>query len=460
MPVRIDRQPPLQPVEVSEGRVIEVNEANFQEIVQNSKEPVVIDAYATWCPPCRMLAPIFERVSLSPEMKDVKFVRFNVDENPTLTGTLGIQAMPTLLFFKKGQSIHSSAGLLTGDALTKKINEYLLKEERSNDRDATALKVDALNSIKPEKVVIIGSGPAAYTAGIYAARAELKPVIYEGNSELMVSGGQLMSTTDVENYPGFPEGIQGPSLVKKMRDQSERFGTKFVKDNVVEVDLSQYPFVVKGKEHIHKALAIIIATGAQANRLDIPGTRDGELWQKGVSACAVCDGALPRFRNRTVYVIGGGDSALEEATFLTKFAEKVIVVNRSARLRASKIMQKRAAANPKITILLNSVLKQVNGNNSVESVVIENITTHKKTTHKAAGVFFAVGHTPNTKFLKGQLELTPNGYIKVVPGTPRTNKRFVYSPGDVSDAVYRQAVTAASTGAMAALDAARDLDSD
>lgn len=310
--------------------------------------------------------------------------------------------------------------------------------------------------MKKVKVVIIGSGPAGFTAAIYAARANLAPILYEGFFS-GPPGGQLMTTTDVENYPGFPEGIIGPELMDTFRKQALRFGTEVLTDDVESVDFSNKPYIIKGKMHTLQSDAVIIATGATANRLDIPGTRDGEFWQKGVTACAICDGAMPIFRNKKLFVIGGGDSAVEEATFLTKFASKVYIVHRRDKLRASKIMQERAFKNPKIEILWNSVVETVEGDDIVRKVVIQNLITQKETIYEAAGVFFAVGHTPNTGFLKGQIKLHDNGYIYVKPGTCQTSQELVFAAGDAQDHVYRQAITAAGTGCMAAIEAEREL---
>jgi len=306
------------------------------------------------------------------------------------------------------------------------------------------------------KLVIIGSGPAGYTAAIYAARANLQPVLYEGFFS-GIAGGQLMTTTEVENYPGFPEGITGPDLMANFRKQAQRFGTILLQDDVVEVDFSKQPFIIKGKNNAHEALSVIISTGATANLLDIPGTREGEFWQKGVTACAVCDGAMPIFRNRPLFVIGGGDSAVEEATFLTKFGSKVYLVHRRDKLRASKIMQDRALNHPKIEILWDSNITNVTGDQVVKQVTIQNVKTNKETVYDAAGVFFAVGHTPNTGFLGGQVELHENKYIKVVSGTSQTSVPLVFAAGDAQDHVYRQAVTAAGSGCMAAIEAEREL---
>lgn len=303
-------------------------------------------------------------------------------------------------------------------------------------------------------VVIIGSGPAGYTAAIYAARANLMPVLYEG-FYTGPAGGQLMTTTEVENYPGFPEGITGPELIENLRRQAIRFGTVIISDDVKETKLLEHPFTVMGNTASYEAQSVIICTGATANRLDIPGAREGEFWQKGVTACAVCDGAMPIFRNKPLYVIGGGDSAVEEATFLTKFASRVYIVHRRDHLRASKIMQQRALSHPKVEVIWDSVVSEVLGDQVVRKVRIMNLKTQSETTHDAGGVFFAVGHTPNTQFLQGQLALHDNGYIKVVPGSCVTSIEGVFAAGDVQDHVYRQAITAAGSGCMAALEAER-----
>jgi thioredoxin reductase (NADPH) len=306
------------------------------------------------------------------------------------------------------------------------------------------------------KIVIIGSGPAGYTAAIYAARANLEPLLFEGFFS-GTAGGQLMTTTDVENYPGFPKGIQGPALMQAFREQAERFGTKLLTEDVVEVDLKKRPFLVKGKATTLQADSLIIATGATAKRLDIPGTRDGEFWQKGVTACAVCDGAMPIFRNKPLFVIGGGDTAVEEAIFLTKFGSKVYIVHRRDSLRASKIMAERAMHHPKIEIIWNHVAIKVEGDDVVRSITLQDVETKKETKHEAGGVFFAIGHQPNIAFLNGQVESHDNDYLKVVPGTTKTNVEGVFAAGDVQDHIYRQAVTAAGSGCMAALEAERFL---
>lgn len=310
------------------------------------------------------------------------------------------------------------------------------------------------------KVVIIGSGPAAHTAAIYAARANLEPVLFEGfMAGGIAAGGQLTTTTDVENFPGFPGGIMGPELTDRFREQSTRFGTVIHTETVEQIDLSKRPFRIKSDTIELEADAIIIATGANAKRLDVPGTLDGQLWQRGVSACAVCDGALPAFRNRPLAVIGGGDSAVEEAHYLTKFASKVYLVHRRDELRASKIMQQRAFENPKIELVWDSEVVEATGGDGLEQIRVKNLKTGAETVLDCAGLFFAVGHEPNTKFLGGQVALDDQGYIVTTPGTTLTNVPGVFAAGDVQDKRYRQAITAAGSGCMAALDAEHFLSS-
>jgi thioredoxin reductase (NADPH) len=344
----------------------------------------------------------------------------------------------------------------------------------------------------PEKVVIIGSGPAGWTAAIYAARANLEPLVFEGamSEENRLQGtlplGQLNLTTEVENFPGFPSGnsreylktalpadrqpywvqankeqpshgVNGPELMELMRQQALNFGTRVVTDDIVNVDLQRRPFVLNAKEgQVVEALSVIVATGARANYLGLPS--EDAFKNRGVSACAVCDGALPRFRNRPLVVVGGGDSAVEEATYLSKFASTVFLVHRRDQLRASKILQDRAFSNPKIAPKWNRALDEVLGTDKdgVTGVRLKSTVDGQKEMLEATGVFLAIGHTPNTAFLAGQLKLDPQGYILwTKPQRTYTSVEGVFAAGDVADSYYRQAVTAAGTGCMAALDAER-----
>jgi len=340
----------------------------------------------------------------------------------------------------------------------------------------------------PEKVIVIGSGPAAWTAAIYAARAELKPLVFEGaiTQENQQNGtlplGQLALTTEVENYPGFPagnleaylddsidqkqrqimpphqkEGVSGPELMELMRQQAKNFDTRVVTDEIVEVDFSSQPLKLTASDgSTHETHAVIVATGARANYLGLES--ESRFKNLGVSACAVCDGALPRFRNKPLVVIGGGDSAVEEADYLSKFASTVYMVHRREELRASKIMAQRAMDNPKIEILWNRVVDEVLGNDQdgVTGVRLKSTADEADLDVEASGMFLAIGHTPNTEFLKGKLDMYPSGYLKwTTPFRTYTSAEGVFAAGDVADDYYRQAITAAGTGCMAALDAER-----
>ncbi|MDE1920330.1 MAG: thioredoxin-disulfide reductase [Candidatus Omnitrophica bacterium] len=302
-----------------------------------------------------------------------------------------------------------------------------------------------------ENLIIIGSGPAGHTAAVYSARARLNPLMFEGAFAAGVAaGGQLTTTTEVENYPGFLS-IPGPLLMDKMREQSLHCGARILTETVDRVDLSQRPFKVRAAGKEYEAKTLIIATGAQARRMDLPG--EERLWQKGISACAVCDGALPFFRNKLLAVVGGGDSAVEESTYLTKFASKVLLLVRRDMMRASMVMQERAQSNPKIEIMFETLPVEVLGDKSVSGLKVRNTRTNAESILPVGGLFYAIGHLPNTAFLEDQLELDEVGYIKTRPGTAQTSVEGVFAAGDVQDKVYRQAVTSAGTGCMAALDA-------
>ena len=297
------------------------------------------------------------------------------------------------------------------------------------------------------EVVVLGSGPAGFTAALYAARANLRPLVLKG----LESGGQLMLTTDVENYPGFPDGIMGPELMEAMEKQAARFDAEIVAQSATGVDLSERPFGVWAGDHEWRARALIISTGASAKWLGIPG--EERLRGRGVSACATCDGFF--FRDRELVVVGGGDTAMEEASFLTKFASKVTIVHRRDEFRASKIMQDRALANPKIDVVWNTVVDEITGNGAVNGVKLRNVNDGTVNDFATDGVFMAIGHTPNTSLFEGQLELTDGGYIVVQEPTTATSVPGVFAAGDVTDRHYRQAVTAAGQGCKAAMDAER-----
>jgi thioredoxin reductase (NADPH) len=309
-----------------------------------------------------------------------------------------------------------------------------------------------------EKIVIIGSGPAGHTAAIYAARANLQPVMFEGfMAGGIAAGGQLTTTTEVENFPGFPDGVDGTELTNLFRKQSVKYGTTIHTETVTKVDFSKRPFKIFRDDEVTEAEAVIIATGATAKRMNVKGEHD--YWQRGISACAVCDGALPIFRNKELAVIGGGDSAIEEANHLTKFGSKVYLIHRRDQLRASQIMQKRAMENPKIEILWNTVVEEAKGGaGGLQSIMIKDVVKNETKELPVGGLFYAIGHKPNTDIFKDFLDLDETGYIITKPGTTYTNIPGVFAAGDVQDKNYRQAITAAGTGCMAALEAERWLE--
>jgi thioredoxin reductase (NADPH) len=301
-------------------------------------------------------------------------------------------------------------------------------------------------------VAVLGSGPAGFTAALYAARANLRPLVLKG----LEAGGQLMLTTDVENYPGFADGIMGPELMEAMEKQAARFDAEIVAQSATRVDLSERPFGIWAGDHEWRARTLIIATGASARWLGVPG--EEPLRGRGVSACATCDGFF--FRDRELVVVGGGDTAMEEATFLTKFASKVTIVHRRDEFRASKIMQDRALANPKVAVVWDTVVDEITGDGAVTGVKLRNLRDGTVTDFATDGVFMAIGHTPNTSLFEGQLELTEAGYVVVEEPTTATSVPGVFAAGDVTDRLYRQAVTAAGQGCKAAMDAERLLETE
>ena len=310
---------------------------------------------------------------------------------------------------------------------------------------------------KVETIVIIGSGPAAWTAAVYAARANLQPLVYEGEPMgTMIPGGQLMNTTEVENYPGFPEGVTGPQLMERMRGQAVHFGTRIENERIVSVDFGVHPFVLRPSYGAEiAALTVIVATGANAKWLGVPNEERLAQTGGGVSACAVCDGALPAYRDKVLAVVGGGDTAMEESLYLTKFAREVVIIHRRDQFRASKVMAQRVLEHPRIRVIWNSRVTEVLGYEAIEGVRLENLVTGERSDLATGGLFIAIGHEPNTGFLGGQIELTPHGYVRTKSWRTATSVDGVFAAGDVMDDYYRQAITAAGTGCMAALEAER-----
>ena len=310
-----------------------------------------------------------------------------------------------------------------------------------------------------ESTVIIGSGPAAWTAAVYAARANLDPLVYEGEPVgTEVPGGQLMLTTDIENFPGFPEGITGPELMDRMKAQALRYATRVKSELVTSIDMSVHPFVINSSySEPVRAMTVIVATGAKAKWLGLPNELRLAQQGGGVSACAVCDGALMFYRNKRLAVIGGGDTAMEESLYLTKYASEVVIIHRRDKFRASKVMADRVQGHAKVRVIWNSRVTEVLGEDEIRAIELENVVTGEKSTLEVGGLFVAIGHEPNTKFLDGQLDLTDHGYIKVDAWRTATSVGGVFAAGDVIDDYYRQAISSAGTGCMAALEAERCL---
>jgi len=310
---------------------------------------------------------------------------------------------------------------------------------------------DALPAV--ENLVIVGSGPAGYTAAIYAARANLAPLLITGFQDGGIPGGQLMTTTHVENYPGFPDGILGPDLMDRMKAQAERWGTTLLLADATEIDLSQRPFRITADGTTHLAQSVILATGASANRLGLP--QEERFWSSGISACAICDGATPQFRNQPVAVVGGGDSACEEAVYLTKYGDHVHLIVRSGQLRASKAMADRVLANPSITVHWHRQVADCSGSDWLEAITLRDTASGASEELAVKGLFYAIGHTPNTRLVRDQLEVDSRGYLVTRPGRPETSIEGVFAAGDVADPQWRQAITAAASGCQAALAAER-----
>ena len=304
-----------------------------------------------------------------------------------------------------------------------------------------------------ENLVIVGSGPAGYTAAIYAARANLNPLLITGFQDGGIPGGQLMTTTHVENFPGFPDGILGPDLMDRMKAQALRWGTRLVEADAEAIDLSQRPYRISAEGQVIETQAMILATGASANRLGLPS--EGRFWSKGISACAICDGATPQFRGAAVAVVGGGDSACEEAVYLTKYGSHVHLIVRGDKLRASAAMADRVLANPAITVHWNRQVADAAGSDWLEAIQLRDSTSGASEELAVKGLFYAIGHTPNTRLVAGQLECDAKGYLVTQPGRPETSKEGVYAAGDVADAEWRQGITAAGSGCQAALAAER-----
>ncbi|KAJ6852313.1 thioredoxin reductase NTRC [Iris pallida] len=366
----------------------------------------------------------------------------------------------------------------SSSSLSNRRSSFLLLNSFSNRRRRSSLRLrrsasasasaeeeapssDAATATVPfkgvENLVIIGSGPAGYTAAIYAARANLKPLVFEGYQVGGVPGGQLMTTTEVENFPGFPDGITGPDLMDRMRRQAERWGAELYQEDVESIDVRTSPFTIKSSEREVKCHSLIVATGATAKRLRLP--REEEFWSRGISACAICDGASPLFKGQTLAVVGGGDTATEEALYLTKYARHVHLLVRRNQLRASRAMQDRVFNNPNLTVHFNTEAVDVvaNSKNQMSGILLKRLDTGEESVLEVRGLFYGIGHTPNSQLLEGQVELDNSGYIIVQDGSARTSVKGVFAAGDVQDHEWRQAVTAAGSGCVAALSVERYL---
>jgi thioredoxin reductase (NADPH) len=391
--------------------------------------PQIVMYTKSWCPYC-------ERAKHLLTEKGQSWTEIDVEAEP---------ARREEMIERSGQS--TVPQIWIGDRHVGGFDE-LAELERKGELDPLLGRAKGL-AREPErvKVLIVGSGPAGYTAAIYAGRAELAPVMLAG----LQFGGQLMLTTDVENYPGFPAGVTGPELMELFQKQAERFGTRVLMEDATRVDLSRRPFRVESEEHVFLADALIIATGASARWLGLPSEQ--KLVNRGVSACATCDGAL--YRGKPMAVVGGGDTAMEEALFLTRYGTKVTVIHRRDQLRASKIMQERAKKNAKIEFVWDSAVEEVLGDGFVTGVRVQNLKTGALSTLPVEALFIAIGHRPNTELFRGQLDVDDVGYLKVEAGSTRTRVPGVFVCGDAMDPVYRQAVTAAGTGCMAAIDCER-----